>query len=91
MNMLRDYVHSYKDLPVAVYQFQIKLRNELRAKSGIMRGREFLMKDMYSVLLNLATSFRRFVKQVRTGYIWIEKGISPLTRKSWMMRFKNWV
>lgn len=49
MNMLRDYVHSYKDLPVAVYQFQTKLRNELRAKSGIMRGREFLMKDMYSV------------------------------------------
>lgn len=49
MNMLRDYVHSYKDLPVAVYQFQTKLRNELRAKAGIMRGREFLMKDMYSV------------------------------------------
>lgn len=49
MHMLSDYVHSYKDLPVAVYQFQTKLRNELRAKSGIMRGREFLMKDMYSV------------------------------------------
>lgn len=47
-NMMEDYLHSYKDLPVYVYQFQTKLRNELRAKSGIMRGREFLMKDAYS-------------------------------------------
>lgn len=47
--MLQNYVRSYKDLPVSVYQFQTKLRNELRAKSGIMRGREFVMKDMYSV------------------------------------------
>ncbi len=46
--MLKQYISSYKDLPVYVYQFQNKLRNELRAKSGIMRGREFLMKDMYS-------------------------------------------
>lgn len=46
--MLRDHVSSYKDLPVALYQFQTKFRNELRAKSGIMRGREFLMKDLYS-------------------------------------------
>ena len=42
-------MQSYKDLPVNVYQFQTKLRNELRAKSGIMRGREFVMKDMYSL------------------------------------------
>jgi prolyl-tRNA synthetase len=47
-NMLRDHVSSYKDLPVFVYQFQTKFRNELRAKSGLMRGREFLMKDLYS-------------------------------------------
>lgn len=46
--MMKNYIESYKDLPVAVYQFQNKLRNEIRAKSGIMRGREFLMKDMYS-------------------------------------------
>jgi prolyl-tRNA synthetase len=49
MDMLSDYISSYKDLPVSVYQFQTKLRNELRAKSGIMRGREFIMKDLYSV------------------------------------------
>lgn len=49
MTMLQQYITSYKDLPASVYQFQTKLRNELRAKSGIMRGREFIMKDMYSV------------------------------------------
>ena len=49
LNMLRQYARSYKDLPISVYQFQTKLRNELRAKSGIMRGREFGMKDMYSI------------------------------------------
>lgn len=49
VELLRSYLKSYKDLPISVYQFQNKLRNELRAKSGIMRGREFIMKDMYSV------------------------------------------
>lgn len=49
MEMMQQYVKSYKDLPTSVYQFQTKLRNELRAKSGIMRGREFVMKDMYSL------------------------------------------
>ncbi|MBQ3474182.1 prolyl-tRNA synthetase [Candidatus Saccharibacteria bacterium] len=47
-NMLRTYISSYKDLPLYIYQFQTKFRNELRAKSGILRGREFLMKDLYS-------------------------------------------
>ena len=46
--LLKSYVSSYKDLPLYVYQFQTKFRNELRAKSGILRGREFLMKDLYS-------------------------------------------
>lgn len=46
--MMQSYISSYKDLPVYVYQFQTKFRNELRAKSGIMRTREFLMKDLYS-------------------------------------------
>lgn len=48
VEMLKQYVQSYKDLPISLYQFQTKMRNELRAKSGIMRGREFVMKDMYS-------------------------------------------
>lgn len=49
IEMLRSFIKSYKDFPASVYQFQNKLRNELRAKSGILRGREFIMKDMYSV------------------------------------------
>ncbi len=48
VNMLKNYISSYKDLPLYLYQFQTKFRNELRAKSGILRGREFLMKDLYS-------------------------------------------
>lgn len=46
--MMKSFVSSYRDLPANVYQFQNKLRNETRAKSGIMRTREFVMKDMYS-------------------------------------------
>ncbi|MBR6097403.1 prolyl-tRNA synthetase, partial [Candidatus Saccharibacteria bacterium] len=46
--LMKSYISSYKDLPVYVYQFQTKFRNELRAKSGIMRTREFMMKDLYS-------------------------------------------
>ncbi len=49
MEMMQHSITSYRDLPTSVYQFQTKLRNELRAKSGIMRGREFVMKDMYSL------------------------------------------
>lgn len=51
-DMMRNYISSYRDLPLNVYQFQNKLRNELRAKSGIMRGREFIMKDLYSYSRN---------------------------------------
>jgi len=46
--LMKNFIHSYKDLPVYPYQFQIKFRNELRSKSGLMRGREFWMKDLYS-------------------------------------------
>lgn len=47
-DMMKNHISSYKDLPLAIYQFQNKLRNEVRAKSGMMRGREFIMKDAYS-------------------------------------------
>lgn len=46
--VMKRFISSYKDLPAYPYQFQIKFRNELRSKSGLMRGREFLMKDLYS-------------------------------------------
>lgn len=50
--LMKTYIESYKDLPVYPYQFQIKFRNELRSKSGLMRGREFWMKDLYSFSRN---------------------------------------
>lgn len=46
--LVQAFVKSYKDLPTSVYQIQTKFRDELRAKSGVLRGREFVMKDMYS-------------------------------------------
>ena len=50
--MMKGFVHSYKDLPFAAYQIQNKFRNEIRAKSGVLRTREFLMKDLYSFHTN---------------------------------------
>ena len=46
--LLTEHIHSYRDLPTLVYQFQTKFRNELRAKGGLLRTREFIMKDLYS-------------------------------------------
>lgn len=48
VDALSSFIDSYKDYPIFVYQVQSKFRNELRAKSGLLRGREFVMKDMYS-------------------------------------------
>ena len=50
--IMSEHVSSYRDLPVFAYQFQNKFRNEMRAKSGVMRGKEFLMKDLYSFSLD---------------------------------------
>lgn len=46
--LMKNHISSYRDLPSYPYQIQLKFRNEVRSKSGIMRGREFLMKDLYS-------------------------------------------
>ncbi len=46
--LAKKFILSYKDLPFSLYQIQTKFRNEKRAKAGLMRGREFLMKDLYS-------------------------------------------
>ena len=67
LRMMQQYINSYKDLPVSIYQFQTKLRNELRAKSGIMRGREFLMKDMYSLHAS-ADELDAYYKRVTDAY-----------------------
>ncbi len=50
--IMKDFVSSYKDLPFSAYQIQTKFRNEARAKAGLMRGREFSMKDLYSFSKN---------------------------------------
>jgi len=50
--IMKNRINSYKDLPLLAYQIQTKFRNEIRAKSGVMRGREFLMKDLYSFSRN---------------------------------------
>lgn len=67
IEMMKQSVQSYKDLPQSVYQFQTKMRNELRAKSGIMRGREFVMKDMYSMHAN-QTDMDQYYEQVISAY-----------------------
>ncbi len=65
--IMTDHISSYRDLPVAAYQFQNKFRNELRAKSGIMRGKEFLMKDMYSFAKN-EEEHQAFFASAREAY-----------------------
>ncbi len=66
--LMRDHVRSFRDLPRAVYQFQTKFRNEERAKSGIMRSREFIMKDLYSFNVDEA-SHLEFYEQAKKAYI----------------------
>ena len=65
---MRNHVRSYKDLPVYAYQFQTKFRNELRSKSGIMRCREFIMKDMYSFSRS-QEEHEAFYEKVKQAYI----------------------
>lgn len=59
---------SYKDFPFAVYQIQTKFRNEERAKSGLMRGREFRMKDLYSFHTSEA-DLREYYERTKTAYM----------------------
>jgi len=66
--MMKNYITSYKDLPISVYQFQTKLRNEMRAKSGVMRGREFVMKDMYSFAADEA-SHLAYYESTKVAYM----------------------
>ncbi len=66
--LMKKFLKSYRNLPVAVYQIQWKFRDELRAKSGIMRGREFEMKDMYS-FHETQEDFERFYQEVKQAYL----------------------
>jgi len=82
--ILKNYISSYKDFlsdaPLAVYQIQNKFRMELRAKSGLLRGREFMMKDMYS-FHTTAEDFENFYNKMKDVYktIFDRVGIGHLT------------
>lgn len=72
--IIKSYNPSYKDLPVSVYQIQTKFRNEPRAKSGLLRCREFRMKDLYSFHVDEA-DFKRFYDEAKIVYMDIFKEI----------------
>ncbi len=78
--LFQQFASSYKDLPCGIYQIQSKFRNELRAKSGILRGREFLMKDLYSFHEN-QECFDRYYKKSQEVYhqIYRDLGVGDRT------------
>lgn len=81
--LMKNFIHSYKDLPVYPYQFQIKFRNELRSKSGLMRGREFWMKDLYSFSHDQAEHEIFYEKMVGAyNRVYERLGIGDITYKT---------
>ena len=66
--LVMERVQTYKDLPTSVYQIHWKFRDELRSKSGLLRGREFLMKDMYS-FHESQEDFERYYDVVKAAYL----------------------
>lgn len=79
-SLMKTHISSYRDLPAFVFQFKTKFRNELRAKSGIMRAREFVMKDMYSFTRN-EDELEKFYEAVGLAYenVFRKVGIGDLT------------
>ncbi len=69
-----EYLRSYKDLPAAFYQIQTKFRNEARAKSGLLRGREFRMKDLYSFHRD-QDDLMRYYEAIKSVYMNIYRDI----------------
>ena len=78
--LLQQFISSHKELPVAVYQIQNKFRMELRSKSGILRGREFLMKDMYSFHTS-SEDLKEFYEKMKVVYknVFQRAGIGHVT------------
>jgi prolyl-tRNA synthetase len=81
--LMKTYINSYKDLPVYPYQFQIKFRNELRSKSGLMRGREFWMKDLYS-FSRTQEEHDEFYEKISDAYdrVYARLGLGEITYKT---------
>lgn len=84
VDMLSDYINSYKDLPILVYQIQSKFRNELRAQAGLLRGREFVMKDMYSFACS-QEEHQEIYEQVAEAYgrVYDRLGIGDITYRTY--------
>jgi len=78
--LAKEWIHSAKDMPLAIYHINFKFRDELRSKSGILRGREFLMKDMYSFHADQA-DFDKFYSQAKAAYLRVFKRLG-LTAKA---------
>lgn len=78
-DIIRHHIKSYKDLPTSLYQIQVKFRNEPRAKSGLLRGREFMMKDMYSFHVD-EKDFENYYKKVGEKYLDIFSKIGLKTK-----------
>lgn len=84
VDALSSYVGSYKDLPIFVYQIQSKFRNELRAKSGLLRGREFIMKDMYSLAAGQKQHDELYERAIKAYYKVYERlGLGELTYRTY--------
>ncbi|PIP28204.1 MAG: prolyl-tRNA synthetase [Candidatus Moranbacteria bacterium CG23_combo_of_CG06-09_8_20_14_all_35_22] len=81
--LAKKFINSYKDLPFSAYQFQNKFRKEKRAKSGILRGREFIMKDLYSFHLT-EEDLNSYYEKVDKAYLKIfeRAGIGEKTYKT---------
>ncbi|MEK9170280.1 MAG: aminoacyl--tRNA ligase-related protein [Patescibacteria group bacterium] len=87
----RHYIQSYKDLPKAVYQIQTKFRAEARAQAGLLRGREFMMKDLYSFHMDRADlekyygkvidSYNKIFKRLSLKVLVAEAGGGPFTKE----------
>lgn len=84
VDMLSGYMNSYRDLPVLVYQIQTKFRNELRAQAGLLRGREFMMKDMYSFARN-QEEHTNLYEEVAQAYerVYQRLGIGDITYRTY--------
>jgi len=65
--LAKKFIFSYKELPVYVYQIQTKFRDELRAKAGLIRGREFSMKDLYSFHVSQA-DLDKYYEGIKAAY-----------------------
>jgi prolyl-tRNA synthetase len=78
--LAKQFIRSYRDLPFAAYQIQTKFRNELRAKSGVLRGREFLMKDLYSFHTD-QEDLEKFYEKAQAAYVKVFErlGLGDLT------------